>query len=283
MDEVTRPELAAKRRSGSRSISAPGLEPDNGETSDDSMPSPTESSDREEGDEEASSDLEELPVRTPDPRAIRHSTRAEANKSVNYSRKHHPQDHALPGHQRKAKRLRRAEEKRKRASCKQSADASKSSTPETKDGQPVPAEPDEEAEHNLENELSPKQPIKPRKRLRMLPEKHFLSPHKSSAGKHTTRTDADDQIGDGPDTMLKSMSDAEMGEYLSNFGGSSGQQSSSDRSGAVQNLNGMIDEAKTSSSSAHELLDIAAAKLARPFAGVDVLASENEEDPLEPV
>lgn len=60
------------------------------------------------GDDEISSDSPDhrvvatLTQREPDPRASRHSSRAEAKKPVNYSRKIHPQDYGLPGYRHRA-------------------------------------------------------------------------------------------------------------------------------------------------------------------------------------
>lgn len=112
MDDVTRPGSAAQRRSGSRSLSA--FQAADGDSSDDSPPTLAGDSNDEAGDEEEESDVQELPRRGPDPRASRHSARAEANKPVNYSRKHHPQDGRLPGHQKKARQLNRALKGRRR-------------------------------------------------------------------------------------------------------------------------------------------------------------------------
>lgn len=105
MDDTLRPKLAA-RVTGPRSLSTSvsrGRGGGDDETSDDSEPellSDNESSpSHSEGETPAS--------RKPDPRATRHSNRAEAKKSVNYSKSHHPQDYALPGFQHRAKRGKR--------------------------------------------------------------------------------------------------------------------------------------------------------------------------------
>jgi hypothetical protein len=98
MDEVTRPKRA-QRITGSRSMSAAH------ETSDeeDLELYPGESTDEDPSEEPGS------PVtRTPDPRAVRQSGRTEAKKQVNYNRSHHPQDWALFGNRRSAKRRRQS-------------------------------------------------------------------------------------------------------------------------------------------------------------------------------
>jgi hypothetical protein len=79
---------------------------DEDEESDATMPgdSNEEDEDDEEEDEESSGDEVQirqrrvtLTPRTPDPKASRYSSRAEARKPVNYSKKYHPQDHSIPG------------------------------------------------------------------------------------------------------------------------------------------------------------------------------------------
>ncbi|KAM0716851.1 hypothetical protein Q7P37_006703 [Cladosporium fusiforme] len=105
MDDTLRPKRAA-RVTGSRSLSASvsrGRGHADDETSDDSEPELM--SDNES--DLTQSEGEELAARKPDPRATRHSNRAEAQKSVNYSKSHHPQDYALPGFQHRAKRGKR--------------------------------------------------------------------------------------------------------------------------------------------------------------------------------
>ncbi|KAI7284758.1 hypothetical protein KC345_g2058 [Hortaea werneckii] len=103
MDEVTRPKRVAKRTPAS------------------CLPKTTIKIDLESSDESSDIDLDLLSgedetelesdnkenefAREPDPRVTRHSARSEAQKPVNYSRKHHPQDHGLPGFQRRAKRI----------------------------------------------------------------------------------------------------------------------------------------------------------------------------------
>lgn len=90
-----RPKRAAKRRSASTL-------PDDAETDEENLP--TSAGDDDEGSETESSDIEvEATPRPPDPRATRHSERAATQKAVDYSSKHHPQDHSLPGFQHKAK------------------------------------------------------------------------------------------------------------------------------------------------------------------------------------
>ncbi|KAI7719056.1 hypothetical protein KC353_g3288 [Hortaea werneckii] len=103
MDEVTRPKRAAKRIPAScppKSSIKIDLETSDASSNIDlDFPSGDDESELES----KNSDIEL--VRKPDPRATRHSARSEARKAVNYSRKHHPQDHGLPGFQRRAKRI----------------------------------------------------------------------------------------------------------------------------------------------------------------------------------
>ncbi|KAI7163033.1 hypothetical protein KC349_g1570 [Hortaea werneckii] len=103
MDEVTRPKRAAKRIPAScppkTSIKIDLETSDASSNVDLDFPSGDDESELE-----GKNSDKEL-VRKPDPRATRHSARSEARKAVNYSRKHHPQDHVLPGFQRRAKRI----------------------------------------------------------------------------------------------------------------------------------------------------------------------------------
>lgn len=82
---------------------------DNGaESEDESLPSSAGGSDS--GGDTVADDPEpasDSTPRRPDPAATRHSSRAEALKSVDYSAKHHPQDSRLPFYQRRAQRSRR--------------------------------------------------------------------------------------------------------------------------------------------------------------------------------
>lgn len=104
MDEVTRPKRA-QRVTGSRSLSVSAIHRET-ETSDEEEPElySGESSDMDDQCE----DIETPEERMPDPRAVRHSARAEAKKLVNYSKKHHPQDDAIPGFGRRTQRKRRS-------------------------------------------------------------------------------------------------------------------------------------------------------------------------------
>lgn len=105
MDEVTRPKRA-RRITGSRSLSATMPRGLKNETSSESEPDLRSGSSDEDGDDASDEDLDGT-IRMPDPKATRHSMRSEAQKSVNYSRAHHPQDHSLPGYQHLAKRKRK--------------------------------------------------------------------------------------------------------------------------------------------------------------------------------
>lgn len=117
MDEVTRPKRAA-RITGSRPPTSFA------DTSDEEEP---ELSDGESSDDEEPSESSDTPTtRAPDPRAVRHSSRAEAQKQVNYSNAHHPQDWAIQGLRRSAKRKRRSlsSDKPQKKTKKQAAPAS---------------------------------------------------------------------------------------------------------------------------------------------------------------
>ncbi|KAI6796000.1 hypothetical protein KC332_g2718 [Hortaea werneckii] len=103
MDEVTRPKRVAKRTPAScppKTAIKIDLE-----SSDGSSDIDLDLLSGEDESELESDNKENELVRKPDPRATRHSARSEAQKAVNYSRKHHPQDHGLPGFQRRAKRI----------------------------------------------------------------------------------------------------------------------------------------------------------------------------------
>ncbi|KAK3716200.1 hypothetical protein LTR37_006645 [Vermiconidia calcicola] len=112
MDEITRPKRAARRRSGSRSLSA--AMHDGEETEEESLPSSAQDDVSERDCTDGESDGEA--PRSPDPRASRVSARAAAQKFVNYSAKHHPQDYGLPGFQDKAKALKQKRRVRSKTS-----------------------------------------------------------------------------------------------------------------------------------------------------------------------
>ena len=103
MDEVTRPKRVAKRTPASCPPKT-NIKIDL-ESSDGSSDIDLDLLSGEDESELESDNKENELVRKPDPRATRHSARSEAQKAVNYSRKHHPQDHGLPGFQRRAKRI----------------------------------------------------------------------------------------------------------------------------------------------------------------------------------
>ncbi|RMX72450.1 hypothetical protein D0869_14605 [Hortaea werneckii] len=103
MDEVTRPKRAAKRIPASCPPKT-SIKIDL-ETSDASSNIDLDLLSGDDESELESKNSDNELVRKPDPRATRHSARSEARKAVNYSRKHHPQDHGLPGFQRRAKRI----------------------------------------------------------------------------------------------------------------------------------------------------------------------------------
>lgn len=108
MDEVTRPKRAAKRRSGSRSVSTSAKRDLQDDTSEESEASEAKDARSEpESETDGQFDIGDLLAtqRVPDPKATRRSGRSEAHKAVNYSRKYHPQDYGVPGYQHKAKQL----------------------------------------------------------------------------------------------------------------------------------------------------------------------------------
>lgn len=157
MDDVLRPKRAALiTDSRSLSTSASRGNGDDNETSDESEPELL--SDDESENESGESEADVPATRKPDPRATRHSTRSETQKLVNYSRAHHPQDHALPGFQHLAKRGRR----------RSSATYGKKTTPDEE----IVVSSDEEINDNCEdNETQVKASSKsspPRKRLKTL-------------------------------------------------------------------------------------------------------------------
>lgn len=119
MDAVTRPNARSTQRHRSKSISfAERTVSDSEDSSDLSDPPSSEEessglsdppeSGEEDGGDETASDTEVQDVietrREKDPRAIRQSARGEAQKFVNYSKSHHPQDGGIPGYRHKAKR-----------------------------------------------------------------------------------------------------------------------------------------------------------------------------------
>ncbi|KAH9827919.1 hypothetical protein Tdes44962_MAKER02673 [Teratosphaeria destructans] len=107
MDEVTRPKRTARRRSGSGLVSR-SIEREAADTDEESDLSSPQGSNGEDDSDGASTSDNDVPVstqRAPDPNATRFSKRSEAQKPVNYSRKHHPQDFGLPGYEHKSKKL----------------------------------------------------------------------------------------------------------------------------------------------------------------------------------
>lgn len=262
MDKVTRPSWAARRASGSRSASISA-----GETSDDSLPSSAKASDGESQD----SEVEILPARTPDPRATRRSKRAEANKAVDYSRKHHPQDYALPGYQHKARLLRRAQK-----SARKLLSPELQSSPQPEDVQEKTVLDSEDDAEDLEqdtNEVPEKAPSKPRKRLRIRSDDRS-SPQQSMNTKRSFKS------ANEIERVVSRSEDAPMedtGVYADYSEGAikDQQPTSSDDVGAAKELNGVVDAAQDTSSSEHGLSDMLAAKAARSIAGVSLLGSDD--------
>lgn len=99
MDNITRPNMAATLRNRSKSVSfaMDGKDDESSEPS--SPPRDGESDDEEDSDSDSSDEIVVMQMatpRTPDPRAVRHSSRGEARKPVNYSSKLHPKTTVSP-------------------------------------------------------------------------------------------------------------------------------------------------------------------------------------------
>ncbi|KAK5695108.1 hypothetical protein LTR17_024610 [Elasticomyces elasticus] len=102
LDPYIKPATAARYNAGLATQSSPVKYMTDGETSEESEPTLAGDSDNNQ----SGADNDDVPVLTkrgPDPKASRHSTRTEAQKPVNYSRKYHPNDLDLPGFKAKAK------------------------------------------------------------------------------------------------------------------------------------------------------------------------------------
>ncbi|KAK4574855.1 hypothetical protein LTR86_001697 [Recurvomyces mirabilis] len=96
MDSTLRPKRAAKRLSGAFHLSGREACESDDITPEEEL-SPAADCDSDDEPESSRSGRQRPPKhRLPDPGAIRHSSRAEARKTVNYSTKIHPQDYALP-------------------------------------------------------------------------------------------------------------------------------------------------------------------------------------------
>lgn len=104
MDNVTRPNMAATLRNRSKSVSF-GTD-DNDDDGGSEMSSLPSSDGEEEQDDDDPDNITvftpRVTPRSPDPRAVRFSSRNQARKPVNYSKNHHPQDYGLPGFQHRA-------------------------------------------------------------------------------------------------------------------------------------------------------------------------------------
>ncbi|KAK3650137.1 hypothetical protein LTR56_006412 [Elasticomyces elasticus] len=100
LDPYIKLATAARYNAGLPTQSSPVKFITDGETSVESEPTLAGDSDSETDDD---SDLPIVISRAPDLKASRHSTRTEAQKPVNYSRKYHPNDLDLPGFKAKAK------------------------------------------------------------------------------------------------------------------------------------------------------------------------------------
>ncbi|KAK5674541.1 hypothetical protein LTS10_012737 [Elasticomyces elasticus] len=101
-DDTLRPLVAARYNSDLRSNYKSAKHETDGETSGESEPTLAGDSDSDQSGVDNDSDSP-VTSRAPDPKASRHSTRAEAQKPRNYSRKFHPNDLDLPGFKAKAK------------------------------------------------------------------------------------------------------------------------------------------------------------------------------------
>ncbi|KAK5731465.1 hypothetical protein LTR17_011353 [Elasticomyces elasticus] len=102
LDPYIKPATAARYNARLPTQSSPVKYMTDGETSEESEPTLAGDSDNDQ----SGADNDDVPVlikRGPDPKASRHSTRTEAQKPVNYSRKYHPNDLDLPGFKAKAK------------------------------------------------------------------------------------------------------------------------------------------------------------------------------------
>jgi hypothetical protein len=242
MDEVTRPRRAA-RITGSRPPTSFA------ETSDEEEPelSSGESSDADEPSEGCDTPA----TRMPDPRAVRHSSRAEAQKQVNYSKAHHPQDWAIEGFRRSAKRKRRSvsTDKPRKKSKKPdtpaspialSSDKTSDSDSEDDDGdKPSGNQPRTDAAspsrsrsrspdgYRVEGDdvdaQSPKSnspPPLPRgessfNRADAIIQGSYISSERHNSQAATERSDASEPASDGPETNFDNKSTAEIGNAMS--------------------------------------------------------------------
>lgn len=241
MDEVTRPKRAA-RITGSRPPTSFA------DTSDEEEP---ELSDGESSDDEEPSEGSDAPTtRAPDPRAVRHSSRMEAKKHVNYSKAHHPQDWAIRGFRRSAKRKRRSlsSDKPQKKSKKQAAPASPIalSSDETSDSDSDDEDDEPPANHPQMDPPSPSrsQAERPntyrvnsdgvdtqspkRNSVPPLPREEtsfnradatiqgsFISSKWYSSQAATEQSGSDEQAIDGPETNFEKKSTAEIGDAMS--------------------------------------------------------------------
>ena len=243
MDEVTRPRRAA-RITGSRPPTSFA------DTSDEEEPelSSGESSDADEPGE----GLNTPATRAPDPRAVRHSSRAEAQKQVNYSKAHHPQDWAIEGFRRSAKRKRRSvsTDKPRKKNKKQdtpaspialSSDKTSDSDSEDDDDDDKPsgnqprtdaASPSKSRSRSPDgyrvdgddiDAQSPKgnsPPALPRgessfNRADAIIQGSYISSERHNSQAATERSDASEPASDGPETNFDNKSTAEIGNAMS--------------------------------------------------------------------
>ncbi|KAK5165116.1 uncharacterized protein LTR77_009213 [Saxophila tyrrhenica] len=191
-DRAKRPAWAAKRLSGSRSLTlTPGTDD---ETDEESLPSSAKDGSESEDPASDEDDEDDVPlVREPDPGATRRSSRASAQTLVNYSAKHHPQDSNLPGYQHKARALRL---KRKQTGRQSTSTGVHSQSP-------IEVDDDEPDAEDDAIEVAPQAP--PRKKLRVLDDNRATESkakqrsrkragrgRKKASKKNDTFSDADD-------------------------------------------------------------------------------------------
>lgn len=239
-----RPKRAAKRRSTSE------LPEDDAETDEESLPTSARDSDAssESHNNESSDEEVETIERIPDPRATRHSGRSAAQKTVDYSSKHHPQDHSLPGHQHKARARKRMlkDAKRSMSLTPKPAKIPGSTIDLTKEAT------DEESEAEEQEEEEPEEGPAVTKTARKLTEQKSESPRKQLRTLTASR-----KRGKGKKTSVKK----------------AGTGSSSD----VVNLLGTMKALTSSEAAEWRRLN----QKIRTHASAEGLGEETEEDPAD--
>lgn len=275
MDEVTRPGRAAQVCFES----VTGFGPDDGETSEASLPSSAQGSEEEpsEGEEE----VDTVPETRRHPGATRHSTRAQANKRINYSRKHHPQDHSLPGHQYKARLLEQVDKKRRRRSEEVTSEGQESdkendsedNVQASGESEQLPEQPVEDEEEQSDEEAT--ELARPRKKLRTLPDDRSSSPQKSSKKRRSAKSSSNNAGAQQSDTLQATDEEDDAGMITGGnpFSSADQQVSSSDDNEAALNLTGVVADAEVSSS--------LRAPTRQCGIGQNMFAGEDDEDPAD--